>query len=110
MIRPEVMMVVSAILIMLFAFAIMPAYNTWYPSSAVDTRSELPSWMLFLQERETFEEPPVTNVKVAPAMSVPNRDVSSTLGTTPGSVTGLLSSQVREGSSSVGDLVPYAGK
>jgi len=110
MIRPEVMMVVSAILLILFAFVVMPAYNTWYPAPVVDTRSELPSWMLFVKERETFEEPPISNVKVAPAMSIPNRDVSSTLGTTPGSVNGLLSSQARSGASSVGDLVPYAGK
>jgi hypothetical protein len=64
------------------------------------------------EEEETGPEPvehfeaPDSNVQVLPSLDVPNIDVSSTLGTTPTAVNGLLSSQSRAGSSSVGELIP----
>ena len=113
MIRTEVLLIVSAVLIMIFAFFIMPSQSGL--SAPVDTRVELPSWMLFNREREHMEEgpehvehfeAPESGVEVMPPQNVPNMDVSSSLGTTPGSVSGLLSSQVRPGSSAIGELVP----
>jgi len=117
MFSTEVLVIVSAILIMIFAFVLMPAHKA-IESPHQDTRAELPSWLLFNREREHMDdgvdgpepvehfEAPDSHVSVLPSMDVPNMDVSSTLGTTPGSVNGLLSSQSRAGSSSVGELIP----
>jgi hypothetical protein len=114
MFSTEVLVIVSAILIMIFAFVLMPAHKV-IESPHQDTRTELPSWMLFNREREHMGdgpepvehfEAPDSHVSVLPSMDVPNMDVSSSLGTTPGSVNGLLSSQSRAGSSSVGELIP----
>ena len=117
MFSTEVLVIASAILIMIFAFVVMPVQKT-LESPRQDTRTELPSWLLFNREREHMGEDdeagpdlvehfeaPDSHVEVLPSMDVPNMDVSSTLGTTPGSVNGLLSSQSRAGSSSVGELI-----
>ena len=118
MFSTEVLVIVSAILIMIFAFVLMPVHSVIENPQPQDTRAELPSWLLFNREREhltgdeeTGPEPvehfeaPDSHVQVLPSLDVPNIDVSSTLGTTPGSVNGLLSSQARAGSSSVGELI-----
>ena len=118
MFSTEVLVIVSAILIILFAFVLMPAHSVIENPQPQDTRTELPSWLLFNREREHMTgdeeagpepvehfEAPDSHVQVLPSLDVPNVDVSSTLGTTPGSVNGLLSSQARAGSSSVGELI-----
>jgi hypothetical protein len=118
MFSTEVLVIVSAILIMIFAFVLMPAHSVIENPQPQDTRAELPSWLLFNREREHMTgdeeagpesvehfEAPDSHVQVLPSLDVPNVDVSSTLGTTPGSVNGLLSSQSRAGSSSVGELI-----
>ena len=118
MFSTDVLVIISAILIMIFAFVLMPAHKAIQSPREADTRTELPSWLLFNREREHMSEDdeagpdsvehfeaPDSHVSVLPSMDVPNMDVSSTLGTTPGSVNGLLSSQSRAGSSSVGELI-----
>lgn len=119
MFSTDVLVIISAILIMIFAFVLMPAHSVIENPKPQDTRAELPDWLLFNRQREhmtgeeeeTGPEPvehfeaPDSNVQVLPSLDVPNIDVSSTLGTTPGSVNGLLSSQSRAGSSSVGELI-----
>jgi hypothetical protein len=115
MFNTDVLVIISAILIMLFAFVLMPAHSAIENPQPQDTRAELPSWLLFNREREHMGEAgpepvehfeaPDSHVQVLPSLDVPNVDVSSTLGTTPGSVNGLLSSQARAGSSSVGELI-----
>jgi hypothetical protein len=119
MFSTEVLVIVSAILIMIFAFVLMPAHTIIESPQSQDARTELPSWLLFNREREHMTdgeqagpepvehfEAPDSNVQVLPSLDVPNIDVSSTLGTTPTAVNGLLSSQSRAGSSSVGELIP----
>jgi hypothetical protein len=119
MFSTEVLVIVSAILIMIFAFVVMPVHKAVESPQPHGASVELPSWLLFNREREHMGEDgvdgpepvehfeaPDSHVQVLPSMDVPNVDVSSTLGTTPGSVNGLLSSQSRAGSSSVGELIP----
>jgi hypothetical protein len=102
---------------MIFAFVLMPAHTMIESPQSHDARTELPSWLLFNREREHMGEDggpepvehfeaPDSHVQVLPSLDVPNIDVSSTLGTTPTAVNGLLSSQSRAGSSSVGELIP----
>ena len=118
MFSTDVLVIISAILIMIFAFVLMPAHSVIENPQPQDTRAELPDWLLFNRQREHMTddedagpepvehfEAPDSNVEVLPSLDVPNIDVSSTLGTTPGSVNGLLSSQARAGSSSVGELI-----
>jgi hypothetical protein len=120
MFSTDVLVIISAILIMLFAFVVMPVHTSIQSPRQPDTRTELPGWLLFNRERENMTgeeeetgpepvehfEDPDSNVQVLPSLDVPNIDVSSTLGTTPTAVNGLLSSQSRAGSSSVGELIP----